>query len=101
MSIQSSINQAISLGGLLYTQTKEYKAKQEIAEEKTKIRKAEVAKQVKESMEGLENNQYNIESFDLNKARKANKRAANRVNALSEQKQSAQRYMMLLKEDKE
>ena len=45
MSIQSSINQAISLGGLLYTQTGGYKAKQEeIAEKATTAKQAVVAK---------------------------------------------------------
>lgn len=41
MSIQSSINQAINLGGLLYTQTGGYKAKQEEIFKKKEIGKAE------------------------------------------------------------
>ena len=45
MSIQSSINQAINLGGLLYTQTGGYKAKQEEIIKKKEISKAEEAVQ--------------------------------------------------------
>ena len=45
MSIQSSINQAINLGGLLYTQTGGYKAKQEEIIKKQEISKAEEAVQ--------------------------------------------------------
>ena len=46
MSIQSSINQAINLGGLLYTQTGKYKAKQEDIAEKQQASKAvELAEQ--------------------------------------------------------
>ena len=41
MSIQSSINQAINLGGLLYTQTGGYKAKQEEIFKKKEVAKAE------------------------------------------------------------
>lgn len=41
MSIQSSINQAINLGGLLYTQTGGYKAKQEEIIKKKEVAKAE------------------------------------------------------------
>ena len=43
MSIQSSINQAINLGGLLYTQTGGYKAKQEEIIKKKEVAKAEEA----------------------------------------------------------
>ena len=159
MSIQSSINQAINLGGLLYTQTGGYKAKQEEIFKKKEVTKAEeAAKQasnvaaqttkgaldpkaspaaqslaaetakekaeayknlykldptkenlaratvsgdVANVMQGVADKKYKIEPFNLDKAKEANKKAADRVNAMSEQKQSAQRYMMLLKEDKE
>ena len=154
MSIQSSINQAITLGGLLYTQTGGYKAKQEeIAEKAAKTKQAVVAKKAynvadkalnaaveprassetislaaetaKDSAEAYKNlfksnpTEQNLnlaiaskrvaneaqnlvqEHYNIDKAKKANKRAADRVNAMNEQKQSAQRYMMLLKEDKE
>ena len=153
MSIQSSINQAINLGGLLYAQTGGYKAKQEeIAEKAATAKQAVVAKKAynvadkalnvaieagassetislaaetaRDSAEAYKNlfksnpTEQNLnlaiaskrvsnaaqnlsECYNLDKAKKANKRAADRVNAMSEQKQSAQRYMMLLKEDKE
>lgn len=153
MSIQSSINQAITLADALYTQTGKYKAKQEeIAQEKTKAKQAEVAKQAhniankavkaatepnaskeaselaaetaRDSAEAYKNlfksnpTEKNLnlaitsrrvanaaqsltEHYNVDKAIRANKRAADRVNAMSEQKQSAQRYMMLLKEDKQ
>ena len=153
MSIQSSINQAITLGGLLYAQTGGDKAKQaEIAEKAATAKQAEVAKKAhnvadkalsaaiepkassetislatetaRDSAEAYKNlfksnpteqnlnlaiaskrvanaTQNLAEHYNLDKARKANKRAADRVNAMNEQKQSAQRYMMLLKEDKE
>lgn len=159
MSIQSSINQAINLGGLLYTQTGAYKAKQEEIIKKKEVAKAEEeAKQASDAareasheglkpgaspaaqslaaetakekaeayknlykldptkenlgratasgdvanvMQGIADKKYRIEPHNLDKAKEANKRAADRVNAMSEQKQSAQRYMMLLKEDKE
>ena len=159
MSIQSSINQAINLGGLLYTQTGGYKAKQEEIFKKKEISKAEeavkqasnvaaqankgaldpkaslaakslaaeaskdkaeayknlykldptkenlaratVSGDVANVMQGIADKKYKIEPFNLDKAKEANKRAADRVNAMSEQKQSAKRYMMLLKEDKE
>ena len=158
MSIQSSINQAINLGGLLYTQTGAYKAKQEEIFKKKAVTKAEeeakqassvaaqatkgaldpkaspaaqklaaetakekaeayknlykldptkenlgratVSGDVANIMQGIADKKYKIEPFNLDKAKEANKRAADRVNAMSEQKQSAKRYMMLLKEDK-
>lgn len=158
MSIQSSINQAINLGGLLYTQTGGYKAKQEEIFKKKEVAKAEeAAKQasdaarvasreglkpgaspseqrlaaetakekaeayknlykldptkenlgratvsgdVANSMQGIADKKYKLEPYNLNKAKEANKKAVERVNAMSEQKQSAKRYMMLLKEDK-
>ena len=155
MSIQSSINQAINLGGLLYTQTGGYKAKQEEIFKKKEISKAEeaVQKTAKVALEAAigaagpeaspaarniatealkdtadatkklykldptkENlakatkasgmvetmqEKYKTVPYDPNKAKDANKKAADRVNAMSEQKESAKRYMMLLKEDKE
>lgn len=155
MSIQSSINQAINLGGLLYTQTGGYKAKQEEIIKKKEISKAEeaVQKTAKVALEATigaagpeaspaarniatealkdtadatkklykldptkENlaratkvggmvetmqEKYKTVPYDTNKAKDANKKAADRVNAMSEQKESAKRYMMLLKEDKE
>lgn len=159
MSIQSSINQAINLGGLLYTQTGQYKAKQEEIIKKKEVAKAEedakqagkvaaqttkgalepkaspsaqslaaeayknkaeayknlykldptetnlkratVSGDVANIMQGVADKKYKIEPFNLDKAKEANKKAADRVNAMSEQKQSAKRYMMLLKEDKE
>ena len=155
MSIQSSINQAINLGGLLYTQTGGYKAKQEEIIKKKEISKAEeaVQKNAKVALEAVigaagpeaspaarniatealkdsadatkklykldptkENlaratkvsgmvetmqEKYKTVPYDPNKAKDANKKAADRVNAMSEQKESAKRYMMLLKEDKE
>lgn len=159
MSIQSSINQALSVGGLLYTQTGGYKAKQEAIAEKQQASKAvELAEQASKTaqattkraidpkasqaakdiaaeaqidkaeaykrlfkldpteqnlgkaiaagdvanvMQGVADKKYTIKPFNLNKAKEANQRAADRVNAMSEQKQSAKRYMMLLKEDKE
>ena len=155
MSIQSSINQAINLGGLLYTQTGGYKAKQEEIIKKQEISKAEeaVQKNAKVALEAVigaagpeaspaarniatealkdsadatkklykldptkENlaratkvsgmvetmqEKYKTVPYDPNKAKDANQKAADRVNAMSEQKESAKRYMMLLKEDKE
>lgn len=155
MSIQSSINQAINLGGLLYTQTGAYKAKQEEIFKKKEVAKAEedVQKTAKVALEATigaagpeaspaarniatealkdsadatkklykldptkENlaratkvsgmvetmqEKYKQVHYDTNKAKDANKKAADRVNAMSEQKESAKRYMMLLKEDKE
>lgn len=155
MSIQSSINQAINLGGLLYTQTGQYKAKQEEIIKKKEISKAEeaVQKNAKVALEAVigaagpeaspaakniatealkdsadatkklykldptkENlaratrvsgmvetmqEKYKTVPYDPNKAKDANQKAADRVNAMSEQKESAKRYMMLLKEDKE
>ena len=159
MGIQSSINQAINLGGLLYTQTGEYKAKQEEIFKKKEITKAEeatkqaskaaiqatkgavdsnastaarslAAEAYKDSAEAYKNlykldptemnlaaatgsrdmadlmqrfadKKYKIEPYNPNKAKEANQKAADRVNAMSEQKESAKRYMMLLKEDKE
>ena len=153
MSIQSSINQAINLGGLLYTQTGGYKAKQEEIIKKKEISKAEEAVQktakvaleatigaagpeaspaarniateaLKDSADAtkklykldptkenlaratrvsgmVETMQEKYKPYDQNKAKDANKKAADRVNAMSEQKESAKRYMMLLKEDKE
>lgn len=159
MSIQSSINQAINLGGLLYTQTGQYKAKQEEIFKKKELTKAEeavkqtskaaiqatkgaadpnastaakslAAEAYKDSAEAYKNlykldpternlamatgsrdmadimqrfadKEYKIRPYDTNKAKDANQKAAERVNAMSEQKESAKRYMMLLKEDKE
>ena len=155
MSIQSSINQAINLGGLLYTQTGGYKAKQEEIIKKKEITKAEEAVQktakvaleatigaagpeaspaakniateaLKDSADATKNlykldptkenlaratkvsgmvetmqEKYKQVPYDTNKAKDANQKAADRVNAMSEQKESARRYMMLLKEDKE
>ena len=155
MSIQSSINQAINLGGLIYTQTGGYKAKQEEIIKKKEISEAEeaVQKNAKVALEAVigaagpeaspaakniatealkdiadatknlykldptkENlaratrasgmvetmqKKYKTVPYDPNKAKDANQKAADRVNAMSEQKESAKRYMMLLKEDKE
>ena len=159
MSIQSSINQAINLGGLLYTQTGGYKAKQEEIIKKKEINKAEEAvkkstnvaiqaaketigpevsptamniavEAYKDTADALKNlykldptdknlaratkvgdmlgtvqevvnKKQKLVPYDTNKAKDANKKAADRVNAMSEQKESARRYMMLLKEDKE
>lgn len=159
MSIQSSINQAINLGGLLYTQTGGYKAKQEEIIKKKELSKAEeavkqtsraaiqstkgaaapnastaarslAAEAYKDSAEAYKNlyklnptkenldmatgsrdmadlmqrfadKKYKIRPYDTSKAKEANQKAADRVNAMSEQKESAKRYMMLLKEDKE
>ena len=155
MSIQSSINQAINLGGLLYTQTGGYKAKQEEIIKKKEISKAEEAVQktakvaleatigaagpeaspaarniateaLKDSADATKKlykldptkenlaratkvsgmvetmqEKYKTVPYDPKKAKDANKKAADRVNAMSEQKESAKRYMMLLKEDKE
>lgn len=155
MSIQSSINQAINLGGLLYTQTGAYKAKQEEIFKKKEIAKAEEgAKQARQSslmaqenldiypknssmykeslslaaqsskkqaeefekvfqldpssknlvratVSKINSRRLSNELYDIEKAREANKKATDRVNAMSEQKQSVQRYMMLLKEDKQ
>ena len=158
MSIQSSINQAISLGSLLYTQSGGYKAKQEakLAEQQKQSHIANLKEQINQAsstirtaQEGMkkyagtpmykestqlaaQSSKYQAEAFeklfaaepsskhllqatiaskraqrlenklyDIDKAEQANKRAADRINAMSEQKQSAQRYMMLLKEDKQ
>ena len=155
MSIQSSINQAINLGGLLYTQTGGYKAKQEEIIKKKEITKAKeavkktakvaleatigaegpeaspaarniAAEALKDTADATKNlykldptkknlaiatrassmvetmqEKYKTVPYDPNKAKDANKKAADRVNAMSEQKESAKRYMMLLKEDKE
>ena len=159
MSIQSSINQAINLGGLLYTQTGGYKAKQEEIIKKKEINKAEEAvkkstdvaiqaaketigpevsptamniavEEYKDTANALKNlykldptdknlaratkvgdmlrtvqevanKKQKLVPYDTNKAKDANQKAADRVNAMSEQKESAKRYMMLLKEDKE
>lgn len=159
MSIQSSINQAINLGGLLYTQTGGYKAKQEEIIKKKEITKAEEAtiqaskaatkaidilldpkaspaavslaveaskegaeayknlyklnptkenldmatgsRDMAETIKGLADKKYKTVPYNPNKAKEANQKAADRVNAMSEQKESAKRYMMLLKEDKE
>ena len=155
MSIQSSINQAINLGGLLYTQTGGYKAKQEEIIKKKEIGKAEeavqktakvaleatigaagpeaspaarniAAEELKDTADATKKlykldptkknlaratkvsgmvetmqEKYKTVPYDPNKAKEANKKAADRVNAMSEQKESAKRYMMLLKEDKE
>ena len=159
MSIQSSINQAINLGGLLYTQTGGYKAKQEEIIKKKEVTKAKeaaiknanialqtakgamgpeaspaamniTAEAYKDTADALKNlykldpteenlarltkvsdaaevaremanKKQKIEPYDPKKAKEANQKAADRVNAMSEQKESAKRYMMLLKEDKE
>lgn len=159
MSIQSSINQALSIGGLLYTQTGGYKAKQEkiLAEQQKqseiqnlKEQITQAGSSVRTAQEGMKryaegtpvgkesiqlaakasdtqaeafeklfqlepSSQHLLQAsiarnratklsnrlYDTEVAREANKRAADRVNAMSEQKQSAQRYMMLLKEDKQ
>lgn len=159
MSIQSSINQAINLGGLLYTQTGGYKAKQEEIFKKKEISKAEEAvkkstdvaiqaaketigpkasptavniavEAYKDTANALKNlykldpteknlaratkvgdmlgtvqeaanKKLKTEPYNPKKAKEANQKAADRVNAMSEQKESAKRYMMLLKEDKE
>ena len=155
MSIQSSINQAINLVDLLYTQTGGYKAKQEEIFKKKEISKAEEAVQktakvaleatigaagpeaspaarniateaLKDSADATKKlykldptkenlaratkvsgmvetmqEKYKTVPYDPNKAKDANQKAADRVNAMSEQKESAKRYMMLLKEDKE
>lgn len=159
MSIQSSINQAINLGGLLYTQTGGYKAKQEEIFKKKEISKAEeavkksadvaiqaaketigpevsptatniaveaykdtadalkklykldpteknLARATKvgdmlETVQEVANKKLKTEPYNPKKAKEANQKAADRVNAMSEQKESARRYMMLLKEDKE
>ena len=158
-AIQSAINQAINLGGLLYTQTGQYKAKQEeIAKQKAiktseaevgekakaasvagksvmtpnstasdaekqlavkahkdlaeaaekafklnptelnKIRAAQ-AKGMSDLVTGISEDKYRIVPFDFQKAKQANTNTANRVNAMSEQKQSVANYMKLLKED--
>ena len=159
MSIQSSINQAINLGGLLYTQTGGYKAKQEkiLAEQQKQSEIQNLKEQitqaggsVRTAQEGMKryaegtpvgkesiqlaaqasdtqaeafeklfqldpSSQHLLQAsiarnratrlsnrlYDIEIAKEANKRAADRVNAMSEQKESAKRYMMLLKEDKQ
>ena len=158
-AIQSAINQAVNLGGLLYTQTGQYKAKQdEIAKNKAiKSSEAEVGEKnqvAKEASKGvfttdskasslerqlaasankdyaeaaekafklnptestkkraiqargisditswIAENKYRVAPFDAKKAKQANMNTANRVNAMSEQKQSVANYMKLLKED--
>ena len=158
-AIQSAINQAINLGGLLYTQTGQYKAKQEeIAKQKAiKSSEAEVGEKnqvAKEASKGvftpdskasslerqlaasankalaeaaanafklnpteltkkraiqargisditswLAENKRRVAPFDANKAKQANMNTANRVNTMSEQKQSVANDMRLLKED--
>ena len=158
-AIQSAINQAINIGGLLYTQTGQYKAKQEEiakqkeikaseaeAKEKGKAasvagksvmapnskassqekqlasntfkewaeanekafklnpteenrKRAAVTKGMSDLVTGIAENKYRIAPFDANKAKQANMNTANRVNAMSEQKQSVANYMKLLKED--
>ena len=162
MSIQSSINQAINLGGLLYTQTGGYKAKQEEIIKKKEITKAKegamkasdvaigamkgaidpkapqsainiaveaykdsadayknlyklnptdenltmatISREmadIAQGFQGISDKMHKTVPYDINKAKEANQKAVDRVNAMSEQKESARRYMMLLKEDKE
>lgn len=158
-AIQSAINQAITVGGLLYTQTGQYKAKQEeiaknkaiessekevgeknqvakvvgqgvitpnskaspaekqltanaykdlaeAAEKAFKLNPTELTKKRAINARGMSNittgiaeNKYKIVPYDSNKAKQANMSTANRVNAMSEQKQSVANYMKLLKED--
>ena len=157
-AIQSAINQAITVGGLLYTQTGQYKAKQEEiaknkaieaseAEVKEKLKTAIKASQeidpsskaspaekrltadaykdlaeaaekafklnpteqtkkraihtrgISDITSGIAENKLKIVPYDPKKAKQANMNTANRVNAMSEQKQSVANYMKLLKED--
>ena len=111
MSIQSSINQAINLGGLLYTQTGGYKDSADAAKKLYKLDPTEenltIATMASEmadiaqGFQGISDKMHKTVPYDTNKAKDANQKAADRVNAMSEQKESARRYMMLLKEDKE
>ena len=48
---------------------------------------------------GIAENKLKITPYDPQKAKQANMNVANRVNAMSEQKQSVANYMKLLKED--
>ena len=158
-AIQSAINQAITVGGLLYTQTGQYKAKQEeiaknkaidssekeveekfraaikagqsvavpnskaspaekqlaadaykdwaeAAEKAFKLNPAEWTKQRAITARGMSDiysdiaeGKLKIVPYDPKKAKQANMNTANRVNAMSEQKQSVANYMKLLKED--
>lgn len=158
-AIQSAINQAITVGGLLYTQTGQYKAKQEEIAKNKAIESSEKELKEKSKVVGIANRwlrESNEEAsddekqlaikahkdlaeaaekafelnpteetkeraltaralsdmasfiaekthrtapFDTNKAKQANLNVANRVNAMSEQKQSVANYMKLLKED--
>ena len=158
-AIQSAINQAITVGGLLYTQTGQYKVKQEeIAKNKAiessekevgekhkvavkasqgiypnskaaspaeKQLAADAYKDFAEATEkafklnpteqtkkraintrgmsditsGIAEGKLKIVPYDPQKAKQANLNTANRVNAMSEQKQSVANYMKLLKED--
>lgn len=157
-AIQSAINQAITVGGLLYTQTGQYKAKQEEiaknkaiesseAEVKEKLKTAVKASQeidpnskaspaekqltanaykdlaeatekafklnpteqtkkraihargLSDITSGIAEGKLKIVPYDPKKAKQANMSTANRVNAMSEQKQSVANYMKLLKED--
>lgn len=158
-AIQSAINQAITVGGLLYTQTGQYKAKQEeIAKQKAikasetevgeknqvakmagqgviapnskaspaekqltasaykdlaeatekafKLNPTEQAKKraihargLSDITSGIAEGKLKIVPYDPKKAKQANMSTANRVNAMSEQKQSVANYMKLLKED--
>ena len=87
MSIQSSINQAISLGGLLYTQTGVYKAKQEeITEKAATPKQAEVAKKA-----------YNVADKALNAA--VEPRASSETISLAAEtaRDSAEAYKNLFK----
>ena len=158
-AIQSAINQAITVGGLLYTQTGQYKAKQEEIAKNKVIESSEKDLKEKSKVVGI-TNKWLLESdeeapegekrlsvkahkdlaeaaekaFELNpteqtkeralmarglsdmassiaemtnktapydpkKAKQANLDVVNRVNAMSEQKQSVANYMKLLKED--
>ena len=158
-AIQSAINQAITVSGLLYTQTGQYKAKQEEIAKNKAIESSEKELKEKSKAVGV-TNKWLLEgdeeagdgqkrlsikahkdlaeaaekAFELNpteetkeraimarslsdmasfiaestnrkapydpqKAKQANLNVANRVNAMSEQKQSVANYMKLLKED--
>ena len=157
-AIQSAINQAITVGGLLYTQTGQYKAKQEeiaknkaiessekevgeklkvavkasqeidpnskaspaekqlaassskdLAEAAEKAFKLNPTEQTKkraihtkglsDMTSGIAEGKHRIVNYDHQRAKQANLDVANRVNAMSEQKQSVANYMKLLKED--
>ena len=158
-AIQSAINQAITVGGLLYTQTGQYKAKQEEITKNKAIEASEKELKEKSKVVGVANKwllegdekapegekQLAVKAhkdlaeaaekafelnpteetkeralmargisdwvnfiaertnrkapFDSKKAKQANMNTANRVNAMSEQKQSVANYMKLLKED--